>query len=357
MRRIFRPLMILASITFSGTSCSDGSKSLTSELSSDTPSPSNKPEELSTSPSCTSETISTKQFLMAFNSCPVGNCEPRDHTVHLAGSDDGREWKLLTAFSEDHGGSVPDIVRHNGDLFLFHTRGSTDHTWDRLDDCLQVIEQGVVAISGGDEGDRGWVDPSLVVDGDDLVLFYLPGIPGADPAACAPEEDTCERSIRSARTNSASFPLFNVVAGDRVNVTIGKPPIELRGFSDPDILPMIDGTFLLNISSGENTIVYTGTDLDGTFVSPTSDGSILWVSKHQGGVPTAIQEINSLNVWMYVHGRNSDGAWEIRRAVSDGKSELDSQAFEVVIDASIFGPVNSSKVKGVFSPSIIYWNQ
>ena len=97
--------------------------------------------------------------------------------------------------------------------------------------------------------------------------------------------------------------------------------------------------------------------MDGTFGPPTSDGSLLWASKHQGGVPTAIQDMNSLDVWLYVHGRNSDGAWEIRRAVSDGRTELDSQAFEVVIDASIFGPDNRVNVKGVFSPSIIYWAQ
>ena len=71
----------------------------------------------------------------------------------------------------------------------------------------------------------------------------------------------------------------------------------------------------------------------------------------------AIQEMNSLDVWLYVHGRIYDAAWEIRRAVSDGRTELDAQAFEVVIDASIFGPDKSGSLKGVFSPSIIYWSQ
>ncbi len=357
MRRTLIPRMMLASITIMASSCSDGSKSVEPEPHFDTASSPIEQEETSSNPSCTSETIPIQQFLMAFNSCSVGACGPQDHTVHLAGSDDGLEWTLLTAFSGEHGGSVPDVVRYNGALFLFHTRGNTDHTWDRLDDCLQVVEQGVVTILGGDDGDRGWVDPSLAVDGDDLVLFYLPGIPGADPAACAPEQDTCQRNIHSARSNSASFPTFSVVTGDRVNVTIGKPPAELRGFSDPDILPLADGIFLLNISSGENTLVYTGTELDGTFAPPTSDGSLLWASKHQGGVPTAIQEMNSLDVWLYVHGRNSDGAWEIRRAVSDGRMELDAQAFEVVIDASIFDPDKSGDLQGVFSPSIIYWSQ
>ena len=45
-----------------------------------------------------------------------------------------------------------------------------------------------------------------------------------------------------------------------------------------------------------------------------------------------------------MHGRNSDGAWEIRRAVSDGRMELDDQAFEVVIDASIFDPNKSGNL-------------
>ena len=120
MRRISIPWMILTSITIMESSCSDGSKSVEPEPRSDTSFSSNEQEEPSKSSSCTSGTNPTQHFLMAFNSCPVGNCGPQDHTVHLAGSDDGREWKLLTAFSENHGGSVPDIVRHNGDLFLFH---------------------------------------------------------------------------------------------------------------------------------------------------------------------------------------------------------------------------------------------
>ena len=347
---------MLVAVTIMAASCNNGPTSVEITDASGTSMPSGEIEESPGSIACLSETIAAPKFLMAFNACPVGDCGPQDHTIHLAGSDNGSEWTLLPALGSDHGGSVPDIVRYKGELFLFHARGNTDHVWDRLDDCLQVVEQGHVTMVGGDEGDEGWVDPSWVDDDDDLVLFYLPGIPGANPAACTAGEDSCERSIRSARTDVASFPVFTVIPGDRVRSRVGKPPNELGSFSDPDILYMNDGTFLLNVSSGENTLVYTGTELDGAFTPPTPDGSLLWASKRRGGVPTAIQEMNSLDVWLYVHGHNQDGGWEIRRAVSDGKTELTSQAFETVMDPSIFGSENSGNVQGVLSPSIIYWN-
>jgi len=306
---------------------------------------------------CSSGAVTAQQYLMTFNSCPAGECGPHDHRVHLAGSDNGFEWTLLDALGDDHGGSVTDIVSYKGDLYLIHTRAGSDHMWDKLDGCLQVVEQGDVTMLGGDEGDEGWVDPSLVVDGDELVLFYLPGTPGANPAACSPGEDSCERAIRSARTDADSFPTFTVVPGDRVKVTVSQPPDGLGGFSDPDILPLADGTYLLNTSSGGNTLVYTGTELDGAFASPNVDGSPLFASKQQGGVPTAIQEASSLDVWLYVHGHTQDGGSEIRRAVSDGVTALNPPDFEAVLDRSIFGADGSASVQGVLSPSIIHWKE
>lgn len=42
-----------------------------------------------------------------------------------------------------------------------------------------------------------------------------------------------------------------------------------------------------------------------------------------------------------MHRRNSDGARKIRRAVSDCRTELNAQAFEATLDASIIDPDDS----------------
>ena len=81
MRLILIPWMMLASLTILASSCRDGSKSVEPEPNSDTSSSPSEQEETSSPSSCTSETISTQQFLMAFNACPIGNCGPQDHTV------------------------------------------------------------------------------------------------------------------------------------------------------------------------------------------------------------------------------------------------------------------------------------
>ena len=165
---------------------------------------------------------------MAFNTCPSQGCPPSTHTIHLAYSDDGLRWLLVEDFGLDHAGSVPDIVFFDGFLYLFHTRSGGNHSWDRLNSCFEILEQGDVLVTGGDAGDEGWVDPSLIVNRNNLVLFYLPGVPGGDPASCSEDEDNCIKSIRSAKTDNVLFPDFTKVPGSRVDALIGNSKALLR---------------------------------------------------------------------------------------------------------------------------------
>jgi hypothetical protein len=51
-----------------------------------------------------------------------------------------------------------------------------------------------VTLSGSDSD--GYVDPSLIKDGNDTYLFYLPGTIGSDPAGCS--SYPCTKEIHSA---------------------------------------------------------------------------------------------------------------------------------------------------------------
>lgn len=297
------------------------------------------------------EPVEAQKYLMAFNSC-LSDCDsPTDHIVFLAGSDDGEKWELIKEFDNGHAGSVPDIVFYNDNLYLFHTGAGGDHSYDILDACFNVLETDNALLEGGDED--GWVDPSLIVDGNELVLFYLPGIRGQDPASCAEGEETCIKEIHSARSSLETLPIFQLVDGARVEAQAGDIFISgnLGGFSDPDIIQLEDGSYLLYVSSGANALAYTGSDIDGTFENPNNDEELLFASKQQGGVPSAIQDPETGLIWLYVH-KGEDGITTIRRSVSDGITALLESDYDVVIDNSIF---DDDSYSGAFSPSIIEW--
>ena len=82
-----------------------------------------------------------------------------------------------------------------------------------------------------------FVDPTLaqLPDGR-LILFFLPGVPGQDPAQCAAGESSCVRQIRSAvEVAGSDGTRFTVEAGARISETITGGT-----FSDPDIFFFID---------------------------------------------------------------------------------------------------------------------
>ena len=104
------------------------------------------------------------------------------------------------------------------------------------------------------EATGGFVDPSPFVDEQGrLVLFYLLGIIGQNPASCAPEETTCVKHFHSAvEVEGSDGTAFVAEPGDRVQVTIHMP----GSASDPDIF--YDGSrYVLYISRGANVQVYT----------------------------------------------------------------------------------------------------
>lgn len=287
---------------------------------------------------CADGDITAYDYMLAFHACVSGCTDPSNHSVYLAGSDDGAEWTLLENF-ETYAGSVPEIHYADGSLYIY-----TPGVVRTYDGCLDLVSEEDVALDS-DEDSGGFVDPSVVAAGGETRLFYLPGIMGQDPAGCS--SYPCTKEIHSASPLDGSYVNFEQVTGDRVSVTL-----ESGTASDPDILALADGSFLLYISSGQSVLVYEGTSIDGSFTSPDGD-TPRTISNNSGGVPAAIQAPDG-DVWLYVTGRDSSNIEIIRRAVSaDGITAISDADFETVVDSGISSDFSSTM--NVSSPSLILW--
>jgi hypothetical protein len=191
-----------------------------------------------------------RAYLLAFLACDQSlySCnDPRNHRVYLAQSNDGAAWQMVPGWST-YTGSVPDVVRR-GDMlacipWVRRYRFSTQ-TWDAPQP---------VALT--DPEADGYVDPSLFVDAQGrLVLFYLLGITGQDPAHCPPGQPTCVKYFHSATEVAGSDgAAFVADAGDRVAVTIPS-----TSTSDPDIF--YDGTRYASTFRGRSVQVFLAAGL------------------------------------------------------------------------------------------------
>ncbi len=271
----------------------------------------------------TSEVI-TGTYLMSFFACNrwETTCRfPADHRVYLAQSDDGASWKLVPSWTP-YQGSVPDVVRR-GDTIYVYTPGMVRRyrlsvgTW-----------QAPVPVTLDDPQASSFVDPSLFVDERGrLVLFYLPGIPGQDPARCAPGETACTKRFRSAtEVPGSDGSHFVADPGDRVRITISAS----SSASDPDIF--YDGErYVLYISRGGAIQVYTSTDLRGEYALwPELPNGYL---THFAGVGAGIFDKTTGQYWTFLTGNGA-----IRRAVhSTLNAEIDGDAFAPVFNAERIG--------------------
>jgi len=201
----------------------------------------------------------------------------------------------------------------------------------------------------GSDGISGFVDPSMIVDGNDLIMFYLPGAVGGDPAGC--DEYPCTKEIHSAVSSNGDPRSFTQHDGNRTSMYIESEESKIRLFCDPDIIKLSEGSFLLYISTGGNTVIYQDTSLTGTFVSP--DDPAPRIISNVGGVPGAIQAPDG-SVWLYVNKNNPEGGTSIARVVSsDGITPIADDGFSIVIDYTISQDFPEGSL--VASPSVITW--
>lgn len=220
--------------------------------------------------------VPTQPLLMAFHACSAGGSacyDPRNHVVWLAQGLDGTNWSVLPGWVP-YSGSVPDVFRRGNTAYVYSAPGSVA----RLNLTTGALTPNVpVTLTDG----SGFVDPSMaqLPDGR-LVLFYLPGQVGSDPAGCG-GAPSCVREIRSAiEVPGSDGTSFTPNSAPHISVTL-----TVGAFSDPDVF-FNGSTWVLYVSRGRSSEAYASSDLLGSY---TKVGDI---TNNQGGVPAGIRMAN-----------------------------------------------------------------
>lgn len=239
---------------------------------------------------------------MAFHACASGECAsgPGSHKVYLAQSDDGGSWSLVPGWTPFQG-SVPDVIRRGGTLYIYTPGKLARYNLETgaVDGPLDVKIQGL---------DQGIVDPSLILDDQGrLVLFFLYGRIGGDPAGCPAGQDSCEQRFGSAtEVEGSDGTLFALDNGDRVTVTVSRSSDSTyKSASDPDIF--FDGRqYVLYLSHGQSTSVWIAAGLRDRYTSVSILPQAL-LTDRSCGIASGHFDIASSHYWLFCH-RSSPGA-------------------------------------------------
>ena len=227
-------------------------------------------------------------YLLSFHTCMTEETScgsPQNHTVQLAGSDDGVSWEVLDWF-EPYPSSVPDVIVRDGILYVYalpEIRRIDLATNEALPmEMLTFLSEETVFHA----------DPSMILDEDGrLVMFFLEGVDGSDPAAC-PDGPPCTLRIFSATEQEGSLgTVFTVDDGVRLALEITEDtPSRL---SDPDIFTDDDG-FVMLVSRGQIVQAYVAETLRGTYTALGKDD----LTPNTGGVPAGAYIDGEY--WLYV---------------------------------------------------------
>ena len=269
------------------------------------------------------------------------NCSsPTSHQVVASGSDDGASWFVLPYWGMFmYHGSVPDIVRRGNMVYIF-----TPNEVARYNVETEVWTPPVSVTLTDPATTGGFVDPSVYIDQHGrIVLFYLLGILGQDPAGCSPSGSTCTKYIHSAiEVPGSDGTAFVAKPGDRLAVPTGgnDPPIS----SDPDIIRVGD-EFIVLLSRGNSTQLWTSPSLHGTYtLSPSLPNGYLW----QGGpaVASGLYHESTGEYWFFGHQYSSTyNTKVIRRAVvSSITSQIPSSTWTTVAGPNDFGLSNATEL-------------
>lgn len=277
----------------------------------------------------------TGAYLMAFHACDTAraNCrDPRNHQVYLAESHDGTSWSLVPGWTP-FPGSVPDVIRRGNTLYIFTASNEVARYRLSTGTLEKPIKVSIPDLPGG------FVDPSLIVDDQgQLVLFFLYGQPGSDPAGCPAGQSTCVKRFGSATEVTGSDGTeFTLDDGDRATVTLGASG-PLRSASDPDIF--FDGTqYVMYLSHGPSISVWTSANLRGTYTKLTD------LANNTGGVPSGYFDATTRTYWTYSH-TVKDGIAVIRRAVhSDFSRPLSESDWVTVLTGPSVGLTATTNVE------------
>jgi hypothetical protein len=274
----------------------------------------------------------TGKYLMAFHACDTAKTDcfnPRNHQVYLAQGNDGKNWSIVPGW-QAYGGSVPDVIRRGNTIYIYTPGQVARYNIEtRVFDPPRSVE-----ISGS----TMFVDPSFFVDEQGrLVMFFLHGKTGGDPAGCLPGEVTCTQRFGSATEVAGSNGTqFTLDAGDRATIELSSAG-KMRSASDPDIF--FDGKqYVLYISHGPSLSLWTSAALRGTYKQNTTFPDGLFVQSGASGVGAGHYDAATKQYWTYGHRPSGAQAMMIYRAVhSDFSRQLGPNDFAPVMTGSMLG--------------------
>jgi len=283
------------------------------------------------------------KYWMTFHQChtqKVDCFDPMKHETRVAFSQNGLSWKVLSQIPPFQG-SVPDILIRDEELYVFSLpklhRMSPKQKEEEiahfhvLDEADQLVLQ---------------VDPSPILDEKGrIVLFFLVGIAGVDPARCPQAQRQCTKQFRSATEIAGSKgKRFRLDPGIRAEITITQGHFA----SDPDVFLGPDGYYLY-ISRGAQVQALFSKTLKGTFSSIQSLPNGM-LSRNTGGVPAGVYDHKEKRFHTFITRHKGGHRTEIHMASHrDFSKSLDSSAFTPVITPHFLGDRDLS----IASPGVI----
>ena len=197
-------------------------------------------------------------------------------------------------------GSVPDIVLRDNNFWIYALPESylIDAT------TLKIKKRAGVKVFDSNNQRRIQVDPSTIIDEQGrIVLFFLEGIPGIDPARCPQNQPCTKRFLSATERGGSQGMIFDLDQGVRLDLSINGNEFA----SDPDIFVGRDDLFYMYISRGQGTQVFVSDTLRGEYKE------IGWLTKNNGGVGCGYYDRQTDSFWSFT-SKNVPKPWiqEIR---------------------------------------------
>ncbi len=278
----------------------------------------------------------TGKYLLAFHACDTATTacsDPRNHKTYIAQSDNGISWQPIPNYMP-HNGSVPDIIRRGNTLYIYNPGTLRRYNIDT--DTWEVPIP--VNINQSNGAPEMFVDPSTILEeGGRIVLFYLVGQTGGDPARCLANQTSCTKIFRSAtEVNGSDGAAFIVDSGSRAEINITSSDTA----SDPDIFNSSAG-YMLYISRGNSVQALSSSNLRGSYsnIAGLTDGILV---NGSGGIPSGYYDANTSQYWTYVH-RPQGNVAVIRLAQHASiSSPVQESKFSTILTGSNFSGLGSS---------------
>ena len=270
-------------------------------------------------------------YWMTFHQCDtsVVDCfDPMKHETRVASSQDGLIWQIISEIPAFQG-SVPDILIRDDELYVYSLpklhRMSPKEKKEEISHFHVLDEHNDLVLQ---------VDPSPILDEQGrIVLFFLVGIAGVDPARCPKDMQSCTKQFRSAtEIEGTKGKRFRLDEGIRAEVSLSQGHFA----SDPDVFLGPDGYYLY-LSRGAQVQVLFSSTLRGTFTPITTlSGGML--SYNIGGVPAGYYDPRTKMFFTFITRHKGGNKTEIHGAMHpDFFKVLQERDFRKIMTPQLLG--------------------